>query len=48
MKLSPDDVRVMRQIYSTETVRRALVKLLAREFGVSHWYCKRVLQGYSR
>lgn len=48
MKLSPDDVRVMREIYTTETVRRALVKLLAREFGVSHWYAKRVLAGFCR
>lgn len=48
MKLTPDDVRVMRQIHATETNRRALIKLLAHEFGVSHWYAKQVVSGKAR
>jgi hypothetical protein len=47
MKLTDDDVRVMRSIFAAGYTA-GLIRILAREFGVTAWYCSRVVRGVAR
>lgn len=46
MKLTPEDVRLMRELATPYSM--GLIKLLAREFGVSAHYAGRIVRGVAR
>lgn len=46
MKLSADDIRLMRELATPRTY--GIIKLLAREFGVTAHYAGRIVRGVAR
>lgn len=48
MKLSPDDIALCRAIYHGAEKKLGLIRVLAREFGVSAWWMGRVVRGVAR